>query len=123
MTPPTETRAVLIVDDEPAVRMVARAALAAGGYGTAEAADAEGARAAVRTATRPFDLILLDLTLPDANGADLIPEFRKLAPGTRILLVTGMHADDVADLHADGFLSKPFNRASLVAAVRRVLGG
>lgn len=119
---PAEPKTVLIVDDEPAIRMIARAALATAGFRATEAADAAAAEAAVSATPRPFDLILLDLTLPDEYGADLIPRFRARTPGTRILVVSGAHADDAAEMQADGFLNKPFNRAGLLAAVHALLG-
>lgn len=121
MTPPAP-HTILLVDDESSILAIAQAALSAAGYQTTRAETAEEARRAVRSAPRPFDLIVLDLTLPGESGADLIPEFRKSTPGSRILIASGLHADDVAGLNADGFLSKPFTRGPLVAAVNRVLG-
>ena len=117
----TSTRTILIVDDEPAVRMIAKAILSGGGYAVVEAGDPDAARAAVKSATQPFDLIFLDLTLPGHSGAILIPEFRAQSPASRILLVSGSSAEDATDLGADGFLSKPFTRVVLLEAVQRVL--
>jgi CheY-like chemotaxis protein len=117
--PPGTT--VLVVDDEPVVRMLVRMALSKAGVAVAEAADAAEAAAAVRAAVRPFDLILLDLSLPGVDGAALIPEFRRRAPGTRVLVVSGLLEDDGAGLGADGFLAKPFTRSTLVEAVWQVL--
>lgn len=119
---PSEKRTILIVDDEPSIRMFSRAALTAAGYQASEAADAGAATRAVRSATRPFDLVLLDLSLPDAGGADLIPEVRASSPDTRVLLVSGSHEDDAAGLDHDGFLNKPFTRTALLDAVRKLLG-
>jgi CheY-like chemotaxis protein len=118
----TAPRTVLIVDDEPSVRMIAKTILAGAGYAVAEAADAEAARAAVAGRPRPFDLIFLDLSLTGESGASLIPEVRAQMPGSRILLVSGSSAEDAEGL-ADAFLSKPFTRAALLEAVRRVLAG
>jgi CheY-like chemotaxis protein len=119
---PTPPRSVLVVDDEPVVRMIARTMLSAAGYAVSEAADAAAARTAVQSARDPFDLIFLDLTLLGESGAALIPEFRTRSPASRILLVTGSSVEDASSFGADGFLSKPFTRATLIAAADRVLG-
>jgi DNA-binding response OmpR family regulator len=114
---------VLIVDDEPSVRTIAKTILSGAGYAIAEAADPEAARVAVQSTPRPFDLILLDLTLTGQSGASLIPEFRTRTPGSRVLLVSGAGGEEAEGLGADGFLAKPFTRAALLGAVQRVLSG
>ena len=122
-TPTPPPRTVLVVDDEPTVRMIARAILGGAGYAVTETADPAAARAAVKSAAAPFDLIVLDLSLPGESGTALIPEFRAQSPGSRILLVSGLNAEDVTDHGADAFLSKPFTRATLLDAVQRVMAG
>jgi len=114
-------RSLLIVDDEPVIRMIARTALVAAGFIVAEAGDEVKALEAVQKAEKPFDLILLDLTLGATNGAELIPVFRQHNPATRILVVSGLGAEDAEGLGADGFLSKPFNKTSLLIAVWQTL--
>ncbi|MBA4068189.1 MAG: hypothetical protein C0501_31710 [Isosphaera sp.] len=113
-------RTVLIADDEPMVRLVARAALSADGWAVAEAEDASAAADAVRAADPPFDLVLLDLGL--AGGGGFVPRLRSVSPRTRFLVVSGSHADDAMHLEADGFLSKPFTRVALLDAARKALG-
>jgi DNA-binding response OmpR family regulator len=102
--------------------MIARTMLSAAGYAVSEAADSAAARAAVGAAGGPFDLIVLDLGLMGESGAALIPELRAVSPASRILLVTGSSLEDASSLGADGFLSKPFTRATLLAAADRLLG-
>jgi DNA-binding response OmpR family regulator len=116
-------RSVLIVDDEPVIRTIARTALAAGGFEATEAGDPEAAMQTIRKASRPFDLILLDLTLGAASGADLIPRLRQESPTTRILVVSGLDSEEVQSLGPDGFLAKPFTRASLMITVWQTLSG
>jgi two-component system KDP operon response regulator KdpE len=110
---------ILIVDDEPMIRRVAELSLNGAGCRMAEAADAAGALAAVRAADPPFDLIILDITLPDGDGTAIVPLIRQSAPHTRILVVSGL--GEVHDAGADGFLAKPFTKSSLLSAVRRLL--
>ncbi len=121
--PQTETvnRSLLVVEDEPVIRMIARTCLSSGGFIVVEAGDEAGAYEAIQKAAHPFDLILLDLTLGDKHGADLIPRFRLQTPTTRILVVSGSGAEDVEGLDADGFLGKPFTKKSLLAAVNEAL--
>lgn len=109
---------VLIVDDEPAVRTVARLMLEGVGYAVTEVEDAAGAIACTRAADRPFAVILLDVTLPDRAGPTVIPELRHTAPYSRVLLTSGLIEAEVPDHGADGYLPKPYSRDQLLAAVR-----
>lgn len=119
--PPPSGRTVLVVDDEPVIRRIAQISLTASGFIVSEAGDAAAGLAAIRSAGTPFDLVLLDLTLPDGDGSVLIPAIRDHAPGTRILVVSGQGAINAADVGADGSLAKPFTRASLLIAVQFAL--
>lgn len=114
-------QSVLVVDDESMIRRIAHLSLTGAGYTVAEAADAAAAIGAVRGAEAPFDLILLDFTMPDGDGTAVIPMIRQHAPRTRILIVSGHGEMDASNLGADGYLGKPFTKASLLAAVRRAL--
>lgn len=108
----------LVIDDEPTVRAVATLMLERGGFVVDEAADGPAALAALRGATRPFDAVLLDVTLPGQSGIELVPVIRVLAPLARIVLASGRAEEDVPDHGADAFLSKPFTRDRLLAALR-----
>ena len=124
VTPPpkVEPTRVLVVDDEPTVRTVARLMLERAGYAVEEAGDASAAVARVSAAASPFALVLLDVTLPDRAGTELIPELRNLAPASRIVLTSGKGEEDFPDHGADGYLPKPFTKEQLLAAVRAVMG-
>jgi two-component system, OmpR family, response regulator len=114
---------ILIVDDEPVIRRIAQLALDGAGHAVLEAGDSASAAELIRTAARPFDLILLDRTLPDGEGTALIPLIRRNAPGTRILVVSGLGEMDASSVGADGYLPKPFTKSSLLIAVQLVLTG
>src|SRR6187551_2675458 len=88
-TEPPQMPSVLVVDDESMIRRVAQLSLVSAGYTVAEAANAAAAIEAVRVATAPFDVVVLDLTLPDADGTAIIPMIRQHVPRVRILLVSG----------------------------------
>jgi len=106
------------VDDEPTVRTVARLMLEAAGYSVVEVGTAAGAIARLQSDDRPFAVILLDVTLPDRHGPDVIPELRTVAPQSRVVLTSGRPEEDVPGHGADGYLPKPFSREQLLTAVR-----
>ncbi len=118
---PPPGRSVLVVDDEPIIRRIAQLSLTGAGYAVSEAGDTATATSAIQSAAAPFDLVLLDLTLPDGDGATVIPAIRKHAPAARILVVSGLGELDPASVGADAFLAKPFTKSSLLIAVQFVL--
>ena len=106
---------ILIVDDEPNVRMVFRTALEAAGHEVAEASD--GTRAISLACKSPFDLILLDLKMPGTDGLETLKRLRDLGDQTPVVIVTahGGIAEAVAavKLGAVDFLPKPVSPTSL----------
>jgi DNA-binding response OmpR family regulator len=106
---------ILIVDDEPNVRMVFRTTLEAAGHKVAEAAD--GATAISLARKSPFDLILLDLKMPGTNGIETLKRLRDAGDQTPVVVVTahGGISEAVAavKLGAVDFLPKPVSPTSL----------
>ncbi len=123
-TPPLSTTPsrprILVVDDEAAIRTITRLMLEAAGYMVTEASDAAGALTRIRSADRPFMVILLDVTLPDRAGNELLPELRYTSPRSQVVLTSGRPEEDMPDHGADGYLPKPFTRDQLVSTVRAV---
>lgn len=117
----TPAHSVLVVEDEPMIRMITSTALTRAGFAVAVASDLATATEAVRTVTRPFDLVMLDLTLPDGEGAVAIPVIRQRSAATRVLVVSGVGEFDPSSIGADAFLAKPFTRVPLLLAVEQVL--
>ena len=103
-----ETR-ILVVDDEPNIRLVFRTALESGGYVVDEARD--GQEALARLAATPYALALLDLKMPQMGGMDVLRELRGRRSETPVMIVTahGTVPDAVGamKLGAIDFLSKP----------------
>ncbi|MFV0523654.1 MAG: response regulator transcription factor [Acidimicrobiales bacterium] len=117
---------VLVVDDEVDLAEAIASALRREGYAVDVANDGQGALD--RLAVNPYDLVTLDLNLPDVDGREVCRLIRtdpRFDPGTRILMVTGRDAidDRVAGLDdgADDYLVKPFALRELSARVRSML--
>lgn len=113
---------ILIIDDEPAIARSLQPVLAAQGYMIETAASAaEALRRARQTA---FDVALLDLGLPDADGKEIIANLRSLSCRSVIVLsARHQEAEKVAALDggADDYLNKPFSIDELLARVRAAL--
>ena len=110
---------ILIVEDEPAIRVAVADRLEAEGYEVAVSADAvDGLR---RATGDHFDLVILDVTLPGGNGFDLCREIRRRGVKAPVLMLTARA--EVVDrvlglkLGADDYLVKPFAMAELLARV------
>lgn len=118
---------VLIADDHALLRRGLRETLedAADCAVVGEAADADAARALARTA--PWDVLLLDLGMPGAQGLELLRDLCAAYP-ERGILVLSMHPElefgpRVLRAGARGYLAKGADAETLVAAVRRVARG
>ncbi len=112
---------ILLVEDEPDVRRVARTTLVRRGYDVEEAADALEALTRFET-DADFDLLVTDLVMPGMSGDELAARLHERLPDLRVLFISGY--SEVGDAHdADRFpfLQKPFKPEALVAAVRRAL--
>jgi len=113
---------ILIIDDEPAIARALVPVLRAQGYVVETAASAaEALRRARQTA---FDIALLDLGLPDADGSEIIERLHSLSCRA-VLVLSARHqeADKVGALDggADDYLSKPFSVDELMARIRAAL--
>ena len=115
-------RRVLIVDDEEATRRLQRTVLERIGCQCVEAVDGASALAEVERGT--FDVVLLDLQLPDANGYEICRHLREGGAGQamKIIIVSGSgDADTLAEAlprGADDYIPKPFHPRQLKAKVQ-----
>ncbi|NDY42685.1 PAS domain S-box protein [Dissulfurirhabdus thermomarina] len=128
---PAEGRGrILVMDDEEVVRACALDMLATLGYEAAAARDgAEAVRlyAEARAAGKPFDAVVLDLTVPGGmGGKEAVQRLREIDPAVRAVASSGYSTDPVmGDHEAHGFaavIPKPYRTAELAAVLRRVLG-
>lgn len=114
---------ILILDDEPVIRDVLRTVLAKAGFKTREAASAgEGLE---RLSREPFDLLLLDLMLPDRPGLELLGEVRARWPEMPVVVVTAYSSVEsaIAAMREGAFhyLPKPFRNEEVVHVVKQAL--
>jgi two-component system KDP operon response regulator KdpE len=113
---------VLVVDDEVQIRRFLRSGFELDGYSVAEA---ENGREAIRAATlRPTDLIILDLALPDLDGAQVLERIRSWSNVPVIILSvksSEMEKVRLFELGADDYVTKPFGMAELLARSKVVL--
>lgn len=117
---------LLIAEDEPALRTFVARGLAEAGYAVDAVADGTDAWLAVDVV--PYDLVILDINLPECDGFELCRRIRarpEPKPGPAILFLTARDAvaDRVTglDLGAEDYLVKPFAFAELLARVRALL--
>ena len=117
--------AILIVDDEPAVRGVVVRLLQRRGHVTAEAPDAETALSILGSEPERFHLVITDDRMPGMSGYELVAVIARIHPHVRIVLMSG-YTGAPETLGAQRgilrLLPKPFNAARLLGAVTDVLG-
>ncbi|MCE5246105.1 transporter substrate-binding domain-containing protein [bacterium] len=134
---PTELEAprgagrVLVMDDDAAVRVVAAKMLTRLGYAAETVEDGAAAIArcgAAKDEGRPFDAVILDLTIPGGmGGAEAAAKLREVDPNVRAIVSSGYSNDPVmSEYDAHGFeavVAKPYRLDELAAALRGVLAG
>ncbi|WCJ57966.1 response regulator transcription factor [Fontisphaera persica] len=120
-------RRVLIVDDHVLTRL-GMVHFVRHCFGQVEIGEADNAQTALQLARETaWDLIILDIDLPDRSGLDILPDLRRARPKTPILFVTGLVQEDVA-LHglkggACGFVEKGSSPEELKRALTAALNG
>lgn len=116
---------ILIVDDSSLSRKTSRRILEAGGHQVREVADGMSALEQY-TLARP-DLVLLDVTMADMNGLEVLQQLRAIDPAARVVMATADVQSSTRELAraggAAGFVTKPLNEAVLLAAVSAALQG
>jgi PAS domain S-box-containing protein len=126
VVPPNERPArlgsALVVDDEPAVRVIASRFLSRLGFSVDQANDGEAGVACFKAAAATIDLVLLDLSMPQLNGEAALRMMREIRPDAKILLMSGYTTQDAASRFQGngptGFIQKPFDSDALRTAIR-----
>lgn len=116
---------ILVIDDEPVVRMLACQTLRQAGYTCLEADSALAALEQLQSDPQRLDGMVVDIRLPDMSGLNLVRLARIQRPGTPALFISGyaQPATEEPELQQllQAFLPKPFTPDQLLAAVRELL--
>jgi starch synthase (maltosyl-transferring) len=114
---------ILIVDDDPEMRALLLDVLTKEGYETAEAKD--GTEAVLALRRREFDVIVMDKNMPGPSGLDLLPGFRRVCPGTQVIMMTAFgdvpSYMEAVEKGAVEYLFKPFRMEEMKGAVAKAL--
>jgi PAS domain S-box-containing protein len=122
---PRGNETILLVEDEDAVRSIARHILRSSGYTVLEAADGDAARRICGEHRGPIHLLVSDVVIPGVGGRELAEQLLALHPEMQVLYLSG-YTDDAIVRHgilqeSVNFLQKPFSSAVLARKVREVL--
>jgi CheY-like chemotaxis protein len=119
------TETVLLAEDNPVVRGLAKEILAISGYTVIEAENGEDAICAFEEHKDAVDLMVLDVVMPKKNGKEVFDEIKKVRPDIKVLFMSGYTGDVVLDkgVHGDevNFISKPLAPQELLQKVREIL--
>jgi len=124
--PGTTPKRILIVDDEPHIRRLLAARLAADGFEVAEADNGEEGLLSIDEF--PPDLVLLDLIMPGADGIEVLTRIRTASRHAAIpvIILTAKGQDTDRELAFAGgatdFVTKPFSPMKLLARIHEILG-
>ena len=114
---------ILIVDDDKELKSHLSEILKGAGYAIDEASS--GSEAAAMAAAAEYDVVLLDMIMPRGGGAEALVEVRKLAPRSKVIVMTAFatveNAVDAMKRGASDYVAKPFKIDELLTTVRRVL--
>ncbi|MDL2717067.1 MAG: PAS domain S-box protein [Acidobacteriota bacterium] len=124
VSPRHGTETVLLVEDEPAVRAIARVILERHGYTVVVAESGEAALDVLAREPRVIHVLLTDLVMPGMNGRELASCVLALRPAIKVVFMSGYAADVVTSVDesgAAGFLPKPFTERALTAKIREVI--
>ena len=118
--------AILLVEDEEAVRAFAARALASRGYTVLQAETGLEALDVVAAAEQPIDLIVSDVIMPEMDGPTMLTELRRRGLTAKVVFVSG-YADDafarnLPEKQEFTFLPKPFTLKQLIETVKATMG-
>lgn len=117
------SRSILVVDDEEALRTVLSSELSGEGYQVDSASD--GDEAITTLQSKKFDLVLLDIKMPKVDGFEVLKHIKKNHPDMKVIMLTAFadlkNAIESKKLGAEDFISKPYDLVDLLTTIERVL--
>ncbi|WP_153098867.1 response regulator transcription factor RqpR [Paraburkholderia hayleyella] len=118
---------ILLIDDHAVVRQGVRQLLLDRGVASAVQEAQTGADALEQVAQQPFDVIVLDIALPDMNGVEVLKALKRLVPRVPVLMFSMYREDQYAvralKAGAAGYLSKTADTAQMIYAIQQVAAG
>ena len=116
------SRSILIIDDEPLMRLSMLDGLKAEGYHVQEASNGE--EGIKKITTGPYDLVITDLRMPGSDGLEVVRVCKETSPETEVIVITAHGSVDTAvqamKLGAHDYVTKPFSMDELLLIVDRV---
>ena len=114
---------ILVVDDEDSLRMLLSSELSSRGYNVDEA---DGGTIALEALNKNrYDLVVLDIRMPDIDGLTVLKEIRKNNLARKVIMLTGVDelkiAKESLQFGADDFMTKPYDFRNLLACIDRVI--
>lgn len=116
---------ILVVDDEPSLRVLLSKALGRAGFVCTEAADAEKAWDLISSGEdTDLDLVITDIAMPGMDGIELLKKVKAYNPSIDFIIMTGYASEysyvDIMDAGASDYMTKPFNIDSALARIKRI---
>jgi two-component system cell cycle sensor histidine kinase/response regulator CckA len=115
---------ILVVDDEPSMRMLIEVVLNSQGWKVVTTDGAEDALDALKARALPPAVVVCDVLMPGLDGLELVRRMCARLPELNVIFISGQLSDVSwwpTDLKEHRFLAKPFERAQLIEAVREAL--
>lgn len=121
----TNRQKILVVDDEPTIRELLGCVLSESGYDVTAARS--GRECVDQVAENVYDLVLMDLDMPDWDGRTAIKAIHQGKPGLKVIVVSAVHNTNLEELLREcpnvvGWVNKPFELDALHAEIGRALG-
>ncbi|PKR55961.1 hybrid sensor histidine kinase/response regulator [Thalassospira marina] len=121
----TGSGAILLVEDEDAVRTFGARALRGKGYDVLEASNGENALEVLEKTDKTIDLVISDVVMPGMDGPTLIRQLREERPDLKVIFISGYaedtYRDELDEENGVHFLPKPFSLKDLATKVKEVL--
>ena len=125
--PARGAEAILLVEDDAAVRAMVAEVLDLHGYSVLVAASPAEALDIAERHSQPLDMVISDVVMPKMNGPALVAKLREVRPGLKAMLMSGYTGDTMLNRGLDGrqipFLEKPFTVKGIATKVRDILDG
>lgn len=116
---------ILVVDDDPTIRVITQAILTAIGYTVILAVDGVEAVNIYRNNYTDIDLVIMDMMMPVMKGREAFKKMKECNPKVKVIIISGIVArDSIRDLFDDGiygFVEKPFEVPALSYLVKDVI--